>query len=271
MVSRTVQAGMTPTAVASASALLVLALAVAPAHAQDADPSWGFAAGAEFVSGEYGGDESVDEWYVPLTTWVDVGRVSFRVTVPYLSVDAPSGTIIVGPGGQPIIGDGPRTTESGLGDIIAAVTVRDVLTAMEGDLALDLTGKVKLGTADEDKGLGSGETDYTVQADLLRFFPQFTAVASVGYVFRGDPDDYDLDDGMLAMLGGTWFIGNARSLGLFMEYREASFLDNDDRLEATGYFGWPIREGWRGSVYLITGLSDSSPDFGGGVSIRTAF
>lgn len=271
MVSRTVQAGMTPTVVACASTVLVLALAAAPADAQDTEPNWGFSAGAEFVSGEYGGDESVDEWYVPLSTWVDVGRVSFRVTVPYLSVDAPSGTIIEGPGGQPIIGDGPRTTESGLGDIVAAVTVRDVLTAMEGDLALDLTGRVKLGTADEDKGLGSGETDYTVQADLLRFFPKFTAVGSVGYVFRGDPDDYDLDDGMIAMLGGTWFIGNARSLGLFMEYREASFMDNDDRLEATGYFGWPIREGWRGSVYLIAGLSDSSPDFGAGFSVRTAF
>jgi len=271
MYSRTVQAGMAPTVVACASTAVVLALAAAPAYAQDADPQWGFSAGAEYVSGEYGGDESVDEWYVPLTTWVDVGRVSFRLTVPYLSVDAPSGTIIEGPGGQPIIGDGPRTTESGLGDIVAGVTVRDVLTAMEGDLALDLTGKVKLGTADEDKGLGSGETDYTVQADVLRFFPQFTAVASLGYVFRGDPDDYELDDGLIAALGGTWFIANARSLGLFMEYREASFLDNDDRLEATGYFGWPVREGWRGSVYLIAGLSDSSPDFGAGFSIRTAF
>ena len=32
-------------------------------------------------------------------------------------------------------------------------------------LLIDLTGKVKFGTADENKGLGTGENDYAVQAD----------------------------------------------------------------------------------------------------------
>jgi len=48
--------------------------------------------------------------------------------------------------------------------------VFDVLSSSSGDLAMDLTGKIKFGTADEDKGLGTGEQDYSLQADVFRFF-----------------------------------------------------------------------------------------------------
>lgn len=248
---------------------VLLALA-APAQARAADDrEVGLSVGTEFVSGEYGGEERVDEWYTRFSAWAGIGRVSLQLTVPWLSVDAPSGTIIDGPGG-PIIGDGPRRTESGIGDVTAALTLREVWTSAGGDAALDLGGEIKLGTADEDQGLGSGETDFTVRADYLAFFERWTGLAALGYAVRGDPDDFELDDGVVAAAGGVFHVATAQRLGLFVEYRQAAYFANDDPLELTGFYSW--RTGaWRTGLTFRAGLSDSAPDWGAGLALATTF
>lgn len=222
--------------------------------------------GTEFATGEYGGDRSVDELYVPVTGWYRTDRISLRLTVPYLRVDGPAGTIIEGPGGQPIPGDGPDVTESGLGDVVLGMTLYDAWNNRNGDLALDLGGSVKLGTADEDKGLGTGQTDFTLQADLLKFLPGFTAIGTVGYVFRGDPDAFTLDDGMIASVGGFSNAGSGgMQVGAFLDYRQASYEFNDDRLEALGMLGWRMK-GWGAFLTASVGLSDSAPDWSLGLT-----
>ena len=248
---------------------VLLALVVpAPAGAAG-DRAAGLAVGTEFVSGDYGGEERVDEWYTRFSGWVRLGRVSLELTVPWLSVDAPAGTVVDGPGG-PIIGDGPRRTESGIGDVMVAATLRDVWTSAGGTAALDLGGEVKLGTADEDRGLGSGETDITLRADYLAFFDRWTGLASLGYAVRGDPDAFDLDDGIVAAAGGLFRVTATNRAGLFLEYRQAAYFTNDDPLELTGFYSWRAGE-WRTSLSLRAGLSDSAPDWGAGLSLATTF
>ena len=231
--------------------------------------SFKLSVGTEFTTGEYGGDRSVDELYVPLTGWYRSGRMSLRLTVPYLRVDAPAGTIVEGPDGQPIPGDGPDVTESGLGDVVLGMTFRDAWKNRQGDLALDLGGNVKLGTADEHQGLGTGQTDFTLQADLVKLLPGLTGIASIGYVVRGDPDEFELDDGLCASLGG---ISSSASSGLrvgaFLDYRQAGYEFNDDRVEALGMLGWRMA-GWDAYLTGSVGLSDSAPDWGLGLTFMS--
>lgn len=258
---------------AAAGALSVLALlpsaafaAEAADPAQDRDGDFGLSVGTEYSSGEYGGDRSVEDLYVPVTGWYRGTGYALRLTVPYLRVEAPEGTVIEGPGAQPVPGDGPTVTESGLGDVILGLTVYDVWTAMEGSLAVDVRGKVKLGTADDDKGLGTGKTDFTLQADLLRFMPGITALASAGYVVRGDPDNFDLEDGFLASLGALFSLSQDARLGAFLEYQEASFRPNDDRVDLVGALSWRAG-GWRTQLSASAGLSDSAPDWSVGLAV----
>src|SRR6056297_3088455 len=188
---------------------------------------FGFSVGAEYSSGEYGGNRSVEDLYVPVTGWYRRNGYALRLTVPYLRVEAPEGTVIEGPGGQPVPGDGPTVTEN---------------------------------------GLGTGETDFTLQADLLRFMPSVTALASAGYVARGDPRAFDLDDGLIASLGALFDLpGNAR-LGAFLDYQEAAFRLNDDRLELVGALSWRAGD-WRTLCSVSAGLSDSAPDWSVGLSV----
>jgi hypothetical protein len=183
-----------------------------------------------------------------------VPRVDLRLTVPYLEVET-----------------GPDTTESGLGDVIGAVTVYDVFRSADGTLALDFTGKVKLGTADETIGLGSGETDYSVQADVYKALRRGGFSTGVGYKLRGDTTTLDLQDVWFGYVGGLYFF-SPRTLGeLYFDYRQPSLVGNDAVREAIAAITRRTSSRWRIHLYVIKGLSDTSPDWGAGLSTRANF
>lgn len=239
------------------------------AIAQDNDPDFTLSSGIDFTTGTYGGDLDIEDIYVPITATVDYGRIVFRLTVPYLSVSAPEGTVFDS-GGVPLPGSGALTTESGLGDVIGSVTVYDVINNRQLGFAMDLTGKIKFGTADEDKGLGTGESDYSVQADFYKFADKITFMSSVGYKFRGDPTGIDLNNVLIASLGGTYKFTPEVNGGLIFDFRETAISGNDDIQELTGFVSRRISEDWRLQVYALTGFTNSSPDWGGGIQIKRA-
>ena len=238
-----------------------------PAVADDYDSTFSISTGVNITRGTYGGTEDIEDIYVPLTASLDYGRVAFRLTVPYLSVSAPEGTIY-DPGGTPLPGSGAMTTESGLGDVIGSATFYDVVSSERLGLAMDLTGKIKFGTADEDKGLGTGESDYSVQADFYKFFDKLTVMSSVGYKFRGDPVGVDLEDVLMASVGSTYKFTPDVNGGLFYDYRESAITGGDSIQELTAFVSRRVTEDWRLQVYALTGFSDSSPDWGAGVTMK---
>ena len=81
-------------------------------------------------------------------------------------------------------------TQSGIGDIVFAATY--YLYEGDEDKALlpmvDFTGKVKFPSADEEKGLGTGETDYSMESDLTWFTDEFAIFGTIGYKFLGSPE-----------------------------------------------------------------------------------
>jgi hypothetical protein len=250
-------------------AALVAALVAPPTHAGD----YGFSVGVggEYSTGDYGGGDSIDESYVPVNFIFDSPRVTARVTVPYLAVRAPEGTVTEGPDGEGVIGEGPVTTESGVGDVIAALTVYDVLVLSQGDFAMDLTGKVKLGTASADDGLGTGEEDYLLEASAFRFFDRFTLLGLAGYAVRGDPTGVDLQDGFYGSMGGTWRTGEDSRVGLFYDYRQSSVDGSDAPQEISATWFSLLGSQWGASAYVLAGIGDSSPDWGAGLAFTARF
>lgn len=242
---------------------LALALACAGVAAQDGGISW--TTGIEYSSGDYGGSDAIEDIYVPVTARIDLERLSLELTVPYLSVRAPSGTTVTDPGGEPVTGTGDMTTESGVGDIIASATLYDVFYSADLNLALDLTGKIKFGTADEEKGLGTGKKDYTVRADLIRFYDRVMLLASLGYKFRGEPEGYEIDDVMLGSVGGVYAVSDRTRLGFYYDYRESALADSDALSELSGFMSRRLGEKLQIQFYAFSGFSNSSPDWGAGL------
>jgi hypothetical protein len=211
-------------------------------------------AGVEYTSGDYGGTADYDDLYVPVTLTYGLRRVDLRLTVPYLEIET-----------------GADTTASGLGDVIVGITVYDIWRSTDGSLRLDFTGKIKLGTADETEGLGSGENDYSFQTGLYKALPRGGLSTGVGYKTRGDTAAIDLEDVWFAYIGGLHAFSPRTRGGIFFDYREPSIAGNDAVQELSAFISRRTSGRWGVQVYVLKGLSDTSPDWGGGLSVGTRF
>ncbi len=71
------------------------------------------------------------------------------------------------------------------------------LALSEANFPVDwaIGGAVKFATADEDKGLGTGETDYQIFTSVAKtLIPELIAVGELSYTWIGDPDGVDYKD-----------------------------------------------------------------------------
>ena len=231
-----------------------------PAFAQDYVQ---FGTGVDYSSGDYGEDVDTKMLAIPFSAKVQTGAVSFRASIPYLFIEGPDGVI---PGDYgPVVGGGGDTVSerSGIGDLSLAATY----TLPVGNRTwFDATGKVKLPTADEEKFLGTGTTDFTVEGELLHSFGAVAATARAGRRFNGDSDLYDLQD-VWQLGAGIYYTTGATTLGLDYDWREASFATAKDRSEVMGSITHNLGGGLRLQGYAYTGFNDASPDLGGGLQV----
>ncbi len=243
-----------------ACALLAATLA---AHAALADSSFRAAVGYDYSSGSYGGSQTIDETYVPLTGAYRVDQFEVRVTVPYVSVSGPA--TIVDATGE--FAPGPGGTHSGLGDVIAAATVYDVLHSDEARFYVDMSARIKFGTADAAQGLGTGENDYAAQIDALKEFDRFGLFATAGYIVRGSPTLLRLRNVAYGGVGADMLFTDGVRAGVSFDYRPSA-IPGDDPIEQASIFlilSGPHHMTIR--PYLAAGFTNSTPSWGAGVSI----
>ena len=257
------------TRMAAALAMAAFVLMSAHAAARETGADLRLSTGIEYSSGRYGGTGDIEELYVPFTLRAGFERIGLRVTVPWLSVTAPEDTVITEPGTEPLPGRGETVTESGIGDVVGALTFYDLYVSDSADFVVDATGKIKFGTADETAGLGTGENDYTLQFDAYRFFDRLSLQGTAGYRLRGDPPGFDLNDVFLASVGGAYLASANAIVGLYFDYRESAISGTEDVQEISGFASFRLGRAWRMELYAFTGLTDSSTDFGGGILFST--
>jgi Putative MetA-pathway of phenol degradation len=214
--------------------------------------------GYHFSTGTYGESKSTEIFYIPLTLRADLDLWRLQVTVPYIRID--------GPGTEGIDGPVSGTGGEGLGDILAELSY--ALAPLTAWMPwLELGGTIKFPTADKDKGLGTGEFDYTIEVVASRRIARFTPYVTVGYRFFGDPKGFDLHDVPLAAVGTSYQLREPLDVGLELYFREASSSSSDPLLEVTPWIGWQLTPHWSSSTYVTAGILDGSPDFGIGLQV----
>ena len=259
------KAPLRPFTMTLAQALIGLALATTAVQSPAAD--WHISSGLDFSNGDYGNAQATKVWYVPLTLKYEGARSTFKMTLPWLSIDSPTGgnIIDVDADGRPIYdGAGPRVTESGWGDAVIAYSW-SVWPAPQAGFLLDLGGKVKLPTASESKGLGSGRADYALNLDLYYLAGAVTPFASLGYRVPGDPDGLELDNQWFGTVGVGYKFSNANSAGLMFDLRQASTDSAEASREATLYWVHRFATDFKVQAYGVKGFSEASADWGLGL------
>jgi hypothetical protein len=247
--------------------------ALAAFHGQMASAAeagdFSFTTGLDYSSGKYGGAQSTDILYIPFIGKYETGPWSFKLTVPYIRITGPGGVVRdVGAFGT---AGAARTTESGLGDVIAAATYNIYGSTGINPLLIDLTGKVKFGTADANKGLGTGENDYAIQADLYKSIDKFTTFGTVGYKVFGDPVGINLDNVFYGSLGGSYKYNQQTSAGLILDLRQKASATGASQRELTAFVSHKINKTWKAQGYLVHGFADGSPDWGAGAMVSYFF
>lgn len=239
--------------------LALVAVATLPAAASAQESRFSLGASVERISGDYGGNVTFDDLYVPLTGTYENERIALRVTVPYVEVEFQ----------DPI--DSTMYTESGLGDSVVGLTFYDVLGANGGLWSLDLTAKVELATGDENRGLGNGKTDYAVVADAWRRLDTGGFIISVGYKARGAPAGTTVNNSWLISLGGIHSFSSMLSGSLFIDQRDSAIPGRDAIREITASISRRVGDSSRIRFHVAKGLNDSSIDVAAGVSFRRTF
>ncbi|MDD2092450.1 hypothetical protein NP522_19900 [Pseudomonas guariconensis] len=223
--------------------------------------------GMDYSRGDYGTAATSETWYVPVIGKYETGPMIYKLTIPYLRITNPA----VGPGGEPLAGDDCGRVESGLGDTVASADYALLDGRDGGNLLVDLVGKIKLPTADEDHCLGTGKTDYSAQVDLVRAFGAVNGFATLGWKKFGDPADSDFHDPVFTSIGLLSRIATATSIGAVYDWRQKVTSDGDEIQELTLFLTQKLSEGWKVQLYALKGFSDASPDSGGGLLLNHSF
>jgi hypothetical protein len=268
--------GQAAAALGAMAALLVTAAAAAAAAPDDTDVSaaaqdeggsryWRVTAstGLDFSSGDFGTDTQTDVWYIPSSFKFEWDPIFVKVTVPYVVVD---GDVVI-VGDQPEGVPGLTGVRDGIGDVVLSAGF--VYYPSSSFLpAIELTGKVKFATADEDKGLGTGEEDYTAQVELSKTFGWFTPFAGVGYKFIGDPPDFDFDNKLFASGGFSIDLGERVDVGVAYDWAQSAVKGNPDIHEISPFASIKLGRHFAMDPYALVGLSNASPDWGVGAQFR---
>ena len=225
--------------------------------------------GVDYSSGKYGGTQSTDILYIPLTGIYEVDRWSFKLTVPYVRITGPGGVIRDIGGFRS--GSTTRTTASGLGDIVTAATYNAYNSGGTNALLIDVTAKVKFGTADDTKSLGTGKNDYAAQADIFKTFDKLTAFGTLGYRVLGSPAGTSLNNVFYGSLGSSYKFTQGTSAGLVLDLREKASTSGAAQRELTAFIAHKLTQSWKAQGYVVKGFTDGSPDWGAGATITRAF
>lgn len=214
--------------------------------------------GLDYSTGDYGTSTTSEMWYVPIAAKYETGRMSYKMTIPYLRVT----NAVVSPDGDPIQGIDCSGTETGLGDITASAGY-NLLDGSTNGLLLDAVAKMKLPTA-ESKCLGNNKTDYALQFDVARSFGAVTAFGTAGWKNMGDSD---LRNPFYASLGIGTKLGPATTVGAAYDWRARLRSSSDPIREASLFLSQKLSAQWKLQMYGVKGFSDNSPDWGGGVMV----
>ena len=232
-----------------------------------------FSTGFDYSSGDYGGSSDTDILYVPFTGKYMTSKYAIKMTVPYLRIT--SDELVVTSGGE-VIGTSQgllqtdRNTESGMGDIVTTFSYYLFEEAGERPM-VDLNAKIKFGTADEEKGLGTGENDFAFDVDLVKTKGSAAYFGTLGYKLYGDPALINFNDVFYFNLGFSYRVNTKTSGGLMYDFREKTTENGNSLSEFTPFLTYRINKDYKLMGYLVAGLADGSPDYGIGFTVSRLF
>jgi hypothetical protein len=199
-----------------------------------------------YKTGDFGTPTKSNLYYFSPALGFITPRYDVSVTIPYLSLTNETA--------------GQTVTENGIGDVILRGGMV-VVPETENGISFSASIALKLATADENKGLGTGETDYGGFLGLRKRIGQNRFILSAGYIKTGDPQTFDFNDVTVFDIGYARIFG-LTELSAWYEGRRSVVPGAKNPQEVNVGFFHILNQDYsiRGSSFA--GLNDGGPDFG---------
>jgi hypothetical protein len=257
-------------------------LAVIVLLAVSASASWGqsapvrhftFKMGAGYDQGTFGSTEVSRAAYAPFSLrytgkWAEVG-----VSTAFVRIDTAGGVrLIDGVPTQTDSSNGPLQ-ESGIGD--TTLRTRFFLVNDEGRESAKPSVtpfvKVKLPTADESRGLGTGKVDYGFGVELDKIVGPIFLFGDLGYTVMGKIPTLPFRNRPAASFGIGKQIGESVTVSSMVDWRRSIIAGNPNPTELVGMLSYRASRTVTITPNAFVGLSSGSSDFGVGMQLGFKF
>jgi hypothetical protein len=265
--------------------LLWAALLLFPLPANAQGEQWQIGMTPSFSSGRYGTNTRTDVFYTPVTARRLFDRGDLTLVVPYTCIRGNGGVIVVngmpvrqeridaggrtgtttrtGATDSAVTGTAPPTTACGLGDVVArgryyAIDERGWVPTIA------IRAHVKMPTASDERGLGTGRPDEGVGIEITRTIGRgLLAMVDGGYTVIGDRTDSEYNNNWWYDVGlGQDLVNGAVNLSVFLEEYSALVAGTENAREFLAAVSLKSASGWRVQISGSVGLSDGAPERG---------
>ena len=199
-----------------------------------------------YKTGDFGTPTTSSLYYLSSAIGYVAPRYDVSATVPYLSLTNKTG--------------GATASESGIGDVILRGG-RVLVPEGHGGFSFDGALAVKLPTADKNKGLGTGETDYGAFLSVHQRFDKTKLSLLSGYIKVGEPSSVTYNDIYLYGIGISQIINNTELYTSF-EGRRAIVPGAKNPQEINVGFFHALNSDYAIKGGAFSGLNKGGPDFG---------
>lgn len=259
-----------------------------------AAPQWRVIATVNYSSGSYGADSRTNILYAPMTVRRVFRDGDVSLTIPFLSISGTGAVRLVGgvptrtssaiagpvgalaavsrggkgPGASPLAA---ATTDSGLGDMI----LRGRYYLIEESSVMPLvavTGRVKLPTADADRGLGTGEFDEGAGVELTKTLgDRWLAYLDGGYNLAGDAPGTNFNNQWWYDVGVGYDVTESLHMSVFYEEYRALVNTVNNARDLLAVANYVVDDTVHLTGSLLVGLSNGAPNYGLGGGVRFRF
>ncbi len=257
-------------------------------------PKWRVIGTVNYSSGSYGTDSRTNVLYIPMTIRRVFRDGDVSLTIPFVSISGTGAVRLVGgvptrtgnpaassgggfaaatgrgkrPGETPL---SSSTTDSGLGDLI----LRGRYYLLEETAVIPLvalTGRVKFPTASADRGLGTGEFDEGIGAELTKSLTdRWLAYLDGGYNIIGSAPGADFKNQWWYDIGIGYDVTDNLHVSVFYEEYRALVETVNTARDLLGLMSYVVNDTVHLTGSVLVGLSNGAPNYGFGGGIRLRF
>lgn len=231
--------------------------------------------GLDYQEGDYGSPESTSLWRVPISLSYRKKNFSLFASLPLLLATSDGDIIITNKTSMGRHTSSPPSTSSqqqtqtvsGIGDIMFSGSYY-ITPDFRNEITYRITGSLKLGTADENKGLGTGEDDFFFEGGVIKHIDEYILSATLGYEISGDSPVFVYNDIFYGTAGLSKQLSRSSRIGSYLYLSQAITDTSDSPLELSIFYSQPVAKTRSIYLFLSKGFSDGSPDFSVGGRIQ---